>query len=58
VVHHVIHWIHGGATVIENLALICTAHHRFLHERGWTLRRDPHLKTWILEPPPDIGISA
>ena len=29
--HHVRHWIDGGETRLENLVLLCGAHHRLLH---------------------------
>ena len=29
--HHVKHWIDGGETRLENLVLLCSAHHRLLH---------------------------
>ena len=29
--HHVKHWIDGGGTCLENLVLLCGAHHRLLH---------------------------
>ncbi len=29
--HHVRHWIDGGETCLENLVLLCGAHHRMLH---------------------------
>ena len=29
--HHVQHWIDGGETCLENLVLLCSAHHRLLH---------------------------
>ena len=29
--HHVQHWIDGGETRLENLVLLCSAHHRLLH---------------------------
>ncbi len=29
--HHVRHWIDGGKTRLENLVLLCGAHHRLLH---------------------------
>ena len=38
--HHLVHWLHGGPTDLENLAL-CRAHHRAVHEGGWRLARDP-----------------
>ncbi len=29
--HHVRHWIDGGETCLDNLVLLCGAHHRLLH---------------------------
>jgi hypothetical protein len=40
--HHVRHWLHGGATDLANLALLCRAHHRAVHEGGWHLQRHPN----------------
>jgi hypothetical protein len=37
--HHLRHWLHGGATDLANLALLCRAHHRAVHEGG---QRLPH----------------
>jgi HNH endonuclease len=37
--HHLRHWLHGGPTDLENLALLCRAHHRAVHEGGWRLTR-------------------
>ena len=38
--HHVQHWIEGGQTTLENLVLLCSYHHRLLHEGGYRIRRD------------------
>jgi hypothetical protein len=48
--HHIIHWIDGGATAVWNMVLLCRRHHRFVHERGWSisLRADGSV---IFEPP-------
>jgi len=35
--HHVLHWVRGGGTDLENLVLVCTRHHRMLHEGGWQI---------------------
>ena len=35
--HHVVHWIHGGETDLDNLVLLCHRHHRMVHEGGWQL---------------------
>jgi Domain of unknown function (DUF222)/HNH endonuclease len=39
--HHLRHWVHGGPTDLANLALLCRAHHRAVHEGGWQLTRGP-----------------
>lgn len=38
--HHVRWWRHGGRTDLDNLVLICSFHHRLVHEHGWSLRRE------------------
>jgi hypothetical protein len=38
--HHLDHWIDGGETKPENLALLCTYHHRLLHEGGFSIVKD------------------
>jgi hypothetical protein len=35
--HHVEHWAHGGATALSNLVLLCPAHHRLVHEGGFSI---------------------
>jgi hypothetical protein len=30
--HHVHHWVHGGETKLNNLILLCSRHHRYVHE--------------------------
>ncbi len=39
--HHVWHWADGGQTSLDNLVLLCTRHHRGLHEGGWRLSGSP-----------------
>jgi hypothetical protein len=39
--HHLWHWVDGGPTDLANLALLCRAHHRAVHEGGWQLTRGP-----------------
>jgi len=39
--HHVRHWLDGGPTDLDNLALLCRAHHRAIHDGGWRLIRGP-----------------
>jgi hypothetical protein len=35
--HHIHHWAHGGPTTAGNLVLLCSAHHRLIHEGGFHL---------------------
>ncbi|TCC01821.1 HNH endonuclease [Kribbella soli] len=35
--HHLISWIDGGETKINNLALLCRRHHTDLHQGRWTV---------------------
>jgi len=37
--HHLRHWANGGATTLENLALLCRLHHRAVHEEGYQVER-------------------
>jgi len=39
--HHIRWWSRGGATDLDNLTLVCTFHHRLVHEHGWHLERTP-----------------
>jgi hypothetical protein len=39
--HHRRHWLHGGATDLDNLVLLCRAHHRAVHE-GHQRLHPPH----------------
>ena len=38
--HHLKHWAEGGDTSLENLTLLCTHHHRCLHEGGFRIERE------------------
>jgi hypothetical protein len=38
--HHIRWWERGGPTDLENLLLLCTFHHKLVHELGWTVSRD------------------
>ena len=39
--HHIVWWERGGPTDLDNLLLVCTFHHKLVHEYGWGLKRDP-----------------
>ena len=36
--HHIIDWIHGGLTDLDNLTLVCRYHHTHFLQKGWTCR--------------------
>ncbi|MGI9647580.1 MAG: DUF222 domain-containing protein, partial [Acidimicrobiia bacterium] len=38
--HHIMHWVDGGPTSLDNLELLCRRHHRMTHE-GKDLARRP-----------------
>jgi hypothetical protein len=37
--HHIVHWVNGGLTDLDNLLLLCRTHHRACHEEGWSVHR-------------------
>jgi uncharacterized protein DUF222/HNH endonuclease len=37
--HHIEWWSKGGPTELENLVLICSFHHKLVHEHGWSIER-------------------
>ena len=36
--HHLQHWSQGGETNLDNLISLCRRHHRFVHERGYSVK--------------------
>ncbi|OZF55493.1 HNH endonuclease signature motif containing protein [Rhodococcus sp. 14-2470-1a] len=42
--HHVVFWEDGGATDLNNLALVCRRCHRMIHHEGWqvVIGKDGH----------------
>jgi hypothetical protein len=39
-VHHIVHWVDGGLTNLDNLVTLCGRHHRAVHELGWSVSGD------------------
>jgi hypothetical protein len=35
--HHVLHWLGGGLTQLDNLVLLCPHHHRLVHHSDWAI---------------------
>ena len=38
--HHIKWWEKGGRTDLDNLLLVCTFHHKLVHEYGWRVKRE------------------
>jgi len=36
--HHIVFWRDGGATDLDNLATLCSWHHKLVHEYGWWIK--------------------
>jgi hypothetical protein len=45
--HHVVHWTKGGDTGLDNLALLCRAHHRLVHEGRYEIHLDGGTITFV-----------
>ncbi|MGQ0432282.1 MAG: DUF222 domain-containing protein [Microthrixaceae bacterium] len=48
--HHIQHWIRGGATDSWNLAGLCWEHHHLVHEGGWTIEGNPDTEITFTSP--------
>lgn len=45
--HHVVPWLLGGNTDLDNLALVCGYHHREFESQGWECRMIRGLPHWL-----------
>lgn len=50
-VHHIVHWLDGGPTSLDNGVLLCGSHHRTIHHRDWTVRLGPDRRPEFTPPP-------
>lgn len=48
--HATTDWQHGGLTDLDQLASLCTSHHRLVHEGGWTIHHHTD-GTWTATSP-------
>ena len=55
--HHVKHWSAGGVTSLDNLILLCSRHHRLVHEGGFCIDRD-FRDRWIFKRPDGIAVPG
>ncbi len=54
-VHHIQHWVDGGATELGNLTMLCTVHHQIVHGAGWLIRMEHGHPEFT--PPEWLGLS-
>ena len=46
--HHILHWSRGGPTDLSNLVVVCSFHHKLVHEGGWkVLLEDGLTAVWL-----------
>ena len=55
--HHIEHWSAGGETSLANLMLLCTAHHRLVHEDGFRIEKD-YRDRWFFKRPDGRAVPA
>jgi len=55
--HHVRHWSAGGETSLENLMLLCTRHHRLVHEGGYSIEQD-YRDRWMFKRPDGMAVPT
>ena len=48
--HHIEHWSKGGETRVDKMLLLCSSHHRLVHEGGYDIRQD-HKGGWYFRRP-------
>ncbi len=57
--HHVKHWSRGGVTSLANLVCLCPAHHRAVHERGYSIDAgDCSAHPWVFRRPDGWVLSS
>jgi hypothetical protein len=54
--HHIVFWACGGTTSVDNGTLVCDAHHRLVHEGGWSITMSNGRPVW--SPPSDARQAA
>jgi hypothetical protein len=55
--HHIEHWSAGGETSLANLMLLCTSHHRLVHEGGFRIEKD-YRDRWFFKRPDGRAVPA
>jgi hypothetical protein len=55
--HHIQHWSAGGETSLDNLMLLCSQHHKLVHEGGFAIQRD-YQNHWFFKRPDGRAVPA
>ena len=55
--HHINHWSAGGETSLDNLLLLCSRHHRLVHEGGFRIERD-YRNRWFFQRPDGRAVPS
>jgi len=55
--HHIEHWSAGGETSLNNLVLLCSRHHRLVHEGGFRIERD-YQDRWFFKRPDGRAVPS
>ena len=55
--HHIQHWSAGGETSLDNLMLLCSQHHKLVHEGGFSIERD-YQDHWFFKRPDGRAVPA
>ncbi len=55
--HHIKHWSAGGETSLDNLMLLCSRHHRLVHEGGFRIERD-YQNRWFFKQSGGCAVPA
>jgi len=55
--NHVERWSAGGETSLDNLVLLCSKHHKLVHEGGFTIQRD-YQNRWFFQRPDGRAVPS
>ncbi len=56
--HHIRHWADGGRTSLDNLVMLCRAHHTLIHTTPWQVRLNPVDRLPEFRPPPGRRLAG
>jgi hypothetical protein len=48
--HHIVPWVRGGRTDVDNLAVLCEHHHHLAHSKHWTMSGNANAELTFVGP--------